>query len=85
MFERDDTNPNEFRTDALHDDQIKQASDEAMVDRRRFQGHGDHMDYFQNNFFLNGFVVKEVSEAPPTAGAATPPLLSSLHILKSRV
>lgn len=32
------------------------------MDRRRFQGHGDHMDYFQNNFFLNGFVVKEVSE-----------------------
>lgn len=41
-------------------DQIKQASDEAVVDRKRFQGHGDHMDFFQNNFYLNGFVVKEV-------------------------
>ncbi|CAM9836217.1 unnamed protein product, partial [Hapterophycus canaliculatus] len=36
-------------------EEIKQASDEAVVDRRRFQGHGDHMDFFQNNFYLNGF------------------------------
>lgn len=48
--------------------QIKQASEEAVVERRRFQGHGDHMDFFQNNFFLNGFVVKEVrTEAYPMA------------------
>lgn len=49
-------------------DQIKQASEEAVVDRSRFQGHGDFMDFFQNNFYLNGFVVKEVREDSARTG-----------------
>lgn len=40
--------------------QIKQASDSAMIERRQFQGNGDFMDHFQGNFYLNGFVMKEV-------------------------
>ena len=39
---------------------IKQASESAIVERRQFQGNGDFMDFFQGNFYLNGFVVKEV-------------------------
>lgn len=33
-----------------------------MIERRQFQGNGDFMDYFQGNFYLNGFVMKEVRQ-----------------------
>ncbi|CAN0011203.1 unnamed protein product [Ectocarpus fasciculatus] len=65
-------------------EEIKQASDEAMVDRRRFQGHGDHMDYFQNNFFLNGFVVKEVNVSTWLRADRVNPTLEEIQRFKSR-
>lgn len=44
--------------------QIKQASEKEVVERRRFEGTGEHMDFFQNNFYRNGFVIKEASIIP---------------------
>ncbi|CAM9377024.1 unnamed protein product, partial [Discosporangium mesarthrocarpum] len=63
-------------------EEIKIANGE--VERRRFQGREDYMDFFNGNFHLNGFVMKEVQVATWLRTDKVNPTLEELQKFKSR-